>query len=131
MACSDERRLKHRQDVVASSSGPSAKPKKLAKRPRLYCYQEESSLEASPPCGSTPDETECLKMYPHVIHTNQKIMNYSKEDPMNAMHLRFAALFPFWCLDDKGEKRVISISVFSSVVCNMDKDLLYVWLVIL
>jgi hypothetical protein len=30
-------------------------------------------------------------------------------------------------LTTKGEKRVISISVFlSSVVCNMDKDLLYV-----
>jgi hypothetical protein len=34
--------------------------------------------------------------------------------------------------DDNEEKRVISISVFhSSVVCNMDKNLLYVWLVIL
>jgi hypothetical protein len=32
----------------------------------------------------------------------------------------------------KGEKRVISISIFlSSVACNMDNDLLYVWLVIL
>jgi hypothetical protein len=26
-------------------------------------------------------------MYPAVIHTNQKIVNYSKEDPMNVMHL--------------------------------------------
>jgi hypothetical protein len=32
----------------------------------------------------------------------------------------------------KGEKRVISISVFhSSVVCNMDKNLFNVWLAIL
>jgi hypothetical protein len=30
----------------------------------------------------------------------------------------------------KGEKRVISVSVFHSrVVCNMNKNLLYVWLV--
>jgi hypothetical protein len=26
-------------------------------------------------------------MYPPVIHTNQEIVNYSKEDPMNVMHL--------------------------------------------
>jgi hypothetical protein len=46
----------------------------------------------------------------------------------SALHSSF---FPFWCLDDKGEKRVISISVFhSSVVCNMDKNLLNAWLVI-
>jgi hypothetical protein len=31
---------------------------------------------------------ECLKMYPPEIHTNQEIMNYNKEDPMNVMHLR-------------------------------------------
>jgi hypothetical protein len=38
----------------------------------------------------------------------------------------------FGVLRTKREKRVISISVFlSSVVCNMDKDLLYVWLVML
>jgi hypothetical protein len=36
----------------------------------------------------------------------------------------------FGVLMTKGEKRVISISVLlSSVVCIMDKDLLYVWLV--
>jgi hypothetical protein len=87
MAHSDERHSKHHQDVSASSSGPSAKPKKLAKRPRSHSYQEESSPEASPPRGSTPNETECLKMYPPVIHTNWEIMNYSKEDPMNVMHL--------------------------------------------
>jgi hypothetical protein len=88
MARGDERRLKHRQDVGASSSGPSIKPKKLAKRPRPRSYQEESSPEASPTRGSTPDETECLKMYPPMIHTNQEIVNYSKEHPMNVMHLR-------------------------------------------
>jgi hypothetical protein len=37
----------------------------------------------------------------------------------------------FGVLMRKGEKTVISISVFhSSVVCNMDKNLFYVWLVI-
>jgi hypothetical protein len=41
-------------------------------------------------------------------------------------------LFFFGVLTTKGEKRVISISVFySSVVYNMDKNLIYVWLVIL
>jgi hypothetical protein len=87
MAHGDERCSKHRQDVSASSSGPSAKPKKLVKRPRPHSYQEESSPEASSPRGSTPDETECLKMFPPMIHTNREIMNYSKEDPMNVMHL--------------------------------------------
>jgi hypothetical protein len=87
MTHGDERRLKRHQDVSASSSGASAKPKKLAKRPRPHSYQEESSPDASPPRGSTPDEMECLKMYPPVIHTNREIMNYSKEDPMNMMHL--------------------------------------------
>jgi hypothetical protein len=33
MTHGDERHSKHRQNVGASSSGPSAKPKKLAKRP--------------------------------------------------------------------------------------------------
>jgi hypothetical protein len=88
MAHSDECQSKHHQDVDASSSGPSNRPKKLAKRPRSCSYQEESSLEASPPRGSTPDEMECLKMYLPIIHTNREIMNYSKEDPMNVMHLR-------------------------------------------
>jgi hypothetical protein len=57
MARGDERRSKHHQDVSASSSGPSAKSKKLAKRPRPSSYQEESSPEVSPPRGGTPDET--------------------------------------------------------------------------
>jgi hypothetical protein len=70
MARGDERHSKYHQNVGASSSGPSAKSKKLAKRPRSRSYQEESSPEASPPRGSTPDETECLKIYPPVIHTN-------------------------------------------------------------
>jgi hypothetical protein len=87
MARGDELCLKHRQDVGAPSSGPSAKLKKLVKRPRPHSYQEESSPETSPPRGSTSDETECLRMYPLVIHTNQDIVNYSKEDSMNVMHL--------------------------------------------
>jgi hypothetical protein len=83
MARDDERRSKHHQDVGAFSNSPSVKPKEFAKS-----YQEESSPEASPPRGNTPDETECLKMYPPVIHTNREIMNYNKENPMNVMHLR-------------------------------------------
>jgi hypothetical protein len=69
-------------------SGPSAKPKKLAKRPRPSSYQEESSPEVSPPCGGAPDETECLKMHSTKIHTTREIVNYSKEDPLNVVHLR-------------------------------------------
>jgi hypothetical protein len=88
MAHSDQRHSKHHQDVGAFSSGPSAEPKKLAKRPKPHSYQEESSPEASPPLGSTPNETECLKMYPPVIHTNREIVNYNKEGPINVMHLR-------------------------------------------
>jgi hypothetical protein len=88
MTRGDERCSKHRQDVGASSSGPSTKPKKLVKRPRPSSYQEESSPEVSPPRGGTPDETECLRMYSLEIHTIWEIVNYSKEDPMNVMHLR-------------------------------------------
>jgi hypothetical protein len=87
MAHGDERHSKHHQDVGASSSGPSAKPKKLVKRPRPNSYQEESSPEVSPARGGTPDETECLQMHSPEIHTNREIVNYSKEDPMNVMHL--------------------------------------------
>jgi hypothetical protein len=50
-------------------------------------YQEESSLEVSPPRGGTPDEMECLRMHSQEIHTNWEVMNYNKEDPMNVMHL--------------------------------------------
>jgi hypothetical protein len=88
MARGDERCSKHHQDVGASSSSPSAKPKKLVKRPRPSSYQEESSPEVSPAHGGTPDETECLQMHSLKIHTNREIVNYSKEDPMNVMHLR-------------------------------------------
>jgi hypothetical protein len=70
MARGYEHRSKHHHDVSASSSDPSAKPKKLAKRPRPSSYQEESSPEVSPPCGGTPDETECLKMHSPEIHTS-------------------------------------------------------------
>jgi hypothetical protein len=69
MARGDERCLKHHQDIDASSSGPSAKPKKLAERPQPSRYQEESSPEVSRPRGGTPDETECVKMYSPEIHT--------------------------------------------------------------
>jgi hypothetical protein len=88
MTHGDERHSKHRQNVGASSSGPSAKPKKLAKRPWPISYQEESSPEVSPPRGGTPDETECLKMYSLEIHSTREIMNYNKEDHMNVVHLR-------------------------------------------
>jgi hypothetical protein len=104
MAHGDERHSKHRQDVSASSSGPSAKPKKLAKRPRPSSYQEESSPEFSPPRGGTPDETECLKMYSPEIHTTQEIVNYSKEDPLNVVHLRNKACYNLvkeWGIDER------------------------------
>jgi hypothetical protein len=58
MARGDERCSKHCQDVGASSSGPSTKHKKLAKRPRPSSYQEESSPEVSPPHGGTLEEME-------------------------------------------------------------------------
>jgi hypothetical protein len=93
MTHGDERWSKHRQDVSASSSGPSTKPKKLVKRPRPSNYQEESSPEVSPPCGGTPDETEYLKMYSLEIHTTWEIVNYSKEDPLNVVHLRNKAYY--------------------------------------
>jgi hypothetical protein len=88
MAHSDERRSKHCQDVGASSSGLSTKPKKLVKRPWPSSYQEESSPKVSPPHGGTPDETECLRMHSLEIHTNREIVNYCNEDSMNVMHLR-------------------------------------------
>jgi hypothetical protein len=104
MARGDECPSKHHQDVGASSSGPSAKPKKLAKRPRPSSYQEESSPKVSPPRGGTPDETECLKMYSSEIHTTREIVNYSKEDPLNVVHLRNNACYDLvkeWGTDER------------------------------
>jgi hypothetical protein len=93
MAHGDECRSKHHQDVGASSSGPSTKPKKVAKRPRPSSYQEESSPEVSTPRGGTPNEIECLKMHSPEIHTTREIVNYSKEDPLNVVHLRSKACY--------------------------------------
>jgi hypothetical protein len=87
MTHGDQRRSKHHQDVGASLGGPSTKPKKLTKRLRPSSYQKESSPEVSPPRGGSPDETECLKMHSLKIHTTREIVNYSKEDLMNVMHL--------------------------------------------
>jgi hypothetical protein len=55
-------------------------------RERPISLREESSPEDSPPHGGTPespDKLECLKIRSPIIHTNQEVMNYSKEDPMN------------------------------------------------
>jgi hypothetical protein len=104
MARGDEHRSKHCQDVSASSSGPSTKPKKLAKRPRPSSYQEESSPEVSPPHGGTPDETECLMMYSLEIHTTREIVNYSKEGPLNVVHLHNKACYNLvkeWGTDER------------------------------
>jgi hypothetical protein len=104
MARGDEHRSKHRQDVGASSSGPSTKPKKLAKRPRPSSYQEEFSHEVSPSRGGTPDETKCLKMHSLDIHTTREIVNYSKEDPLNVVHLRSKACYNLvneWDTDER------------------------------
>jgi hypothetical protein len=93
MVRGDERRSKHHQDVGASFSDPSAKPKKLAKIPQPNSYQEESSLEVSPSHGGTPDEMECLKMYSLEIHITREIVNYNKEDPLSVVHLRNKACY--------------------------------------
>jgi hypothetical protein len=114
MTHGDECRLKHRQDAGASSSGPSTKPKKLAKRPRLSSYQEESSPEVSPPHGGTPDETECLKMHSLEIHTTREIMNYSKEDLLNVVHLHSKACYNLvkeWGTDERFWTSFIKIGI--------------------
>jgi hypothetical protein len=126
MAHGDERRSKHHQDVGASSSGPSAKPKKLAKRPRPISYQEESSPEVSPPRGGTPDETECLKMYSPEIHTTREIVNYNKENSLNVVHLRNNACYNlvkergtderFWTFFDQDWYRIVLYLKSSLVV---------------
>jgi hypothetical protein len=72
-----ERRSKQRQETGGSSSSraPFAHPKKHAKRPRPSSLREESTLEDSPPRGGTPespDELECLKIRPPVVHTNRE-----------------------------------------------------------
>jgi hypothetical protein len=83
-----ECRCKHHHEAGGSGSSraPTAHPKKLAKSARPISLREESSPEDSPPHGGTPespDELECLKIRSLVIHTNQKVVNYSKDDPMN------------------------------------------------
>jgi hypothetical protein len=42
----------------------------------------------SAPLRTLGFDKECLKMYSLEIHTTRKIMNYSKEDPLNMVHLR-------------------------------------------
>jgi hypothetical protein len=46
---------------------------------------------------------------------------------MTSSWLHFIALFPFLCIDDKGGEECFSFYV----ACNMDKNLLNMWLVIL
>jgi hypothetical protein len=68
----DERRSKHHQDIGASSGGPSAKTKQLAKRKRPMPH--DSSSEDSPPRGGTPESPDWymfvlyLKISPMVKH---------------------------------------------------------------
>jgi hypothetical protein len=137
MACGYERRSKHHQDVGASSSGPSAKPKKLAKRPRPSSYQEESSPEVSPPHGGTSDETECLKMYSLEIHTTREIVNYSKEDPLNVVQLRNKACYNlvkerstnerFWTFFQQDWYRTVLYPKSSLVIKQQYVDIEYMW----
>jgi hypothetical protein len=74
----------------SSTHALAVRNKQLAKRWRPSSLRDESSPEASPPRGGTlesPNEVECLKMRPPVIHTNRDIMNYIKEDTMTLMNL--------------------------------------------
>jgi hypothetical protein len=86
MARGDECRLKHHQSVL-SQVVPLPSPRNLPRDPDPAVIRRSPHLRP-PPRGGTPDEMECLKTYPPVIHTNREIVNYSKEDPMNVMHLR-------------------------------------------
>jgi hypothetical protein len=70
------------QSIIRMSVLPQLVPQS-----RPSSYQDESSLEAPPPCGGAPDEMECLKMYSLEVHTNEEFVNYGKVDPMNVMHL--------------------------------------------
>jgi hypothetical protein len=137
MAHGDERRSKHCQDVSDSSSGPSAKPKKLAKRPQPSSYQEESSPEVSSPRGGTPDETECLKMYSSEIHTMREIVNYSKEDLLNVVHLYNKACYNlvkerstderFWTFFHQDWYQTVLYPKSSPVVKQQYVDIEYMW----
>jgi hypothetical protein len=128
---SDEHRSKHRQDVGASSSGPSTKPKKLAKRTQPSSYQEESSPEVSPPRGGTPDETECLRMHSPVIHTTREIVNYNKENPLNVVHLRSKACYNlvkderFWTFFHQDWYQIVLYPKSSPVVKQQYVDIEY------
>jgi hypothetical protein len=92
-----ERCTKHHQDVGgASSHAPIARNKQLTKRRRSSSYQEESSPEDSPPRGRTPESPnalECLKIRTPTVLTNRKVVNYSKEDPMNLITLRIRTCY--------------------------------------
>jgi hypothetical protein len=93
-----ERHTKHCQDVGGSSNcAPLARNKHLTKRRRPSSYKEESSPEDSPLRGGTPkspDELECLKIMTPTILTNQEVVNYSKEDPMNLITLQNRTCYP-------------------------------------
>jgi hypothetical protein len=66
---------------------PLSSPRNLPRDQDPTIIRRSPPPKASPPRGGTPDETECSKMYPPVIHTNREIVNYNKEYPMNVMHL--------------------------------------------
>jgi hypothetical protein len=94
-----ERRSKQCQEIGGSSSsrGPSAYPKKLAKRPRPSSLEEESSPEDSPPHGGTldsPEEFECLKIRAPVCHINRDEVDYNKVDSRNIITLGQVMLQP-------------------------------------
>jgi hypothetical protein len=67
---------------------PLPSPRNLSRDHGPAATRRSPPLEVSPARGGTPDETEYLQMHSPEIHTNREIVNYSKEDPMNVMHLR-------------------------------------------
>jgi hypothetical protein len=87
-----ERCTKHCESVGVSNSSwvPTAKPKKLAKRPQPSTIHEDFSPEDSPPRDGTPDsleEFEYLKIRPLISHSNREVVNYNKEDSRNIVTL--------------------------------------------
>jgi hypothetical protein len=62
-------------------------PRSLPRDHDLAVTRRSPPPEVSPPRSGTPDETECLNMYSPYVHTTREIINYSKEDSMNVMHL--------------------------------------------
>jgi hypothetical protein len=122
MARSDERRSKHCQGVSASSSGPSVKLKKLAKRLRPHSYQEESSLPWSTPIKRSWIIARRISWMWCISATSLAIAHLWREAPMKDFGLSFikigTELCFIWNLLQWSSNSMLILSTWGTRACT-------------